>query len=299
MRVLFLTLHRGYGDLLYNSLLFRALKLYDNNIEIDVFTTKQGLELYQKNPYIDFMDDRISSFKKEYDFLIDTSFKGISYFYSFILKARNKVALYKKNHEKLLSFVYNRLMPFEAKSDEIKNTLQILNPILGKEVYIEPYFWIFKENPLKDKKYVVISPTAPVPTKVPDIEVFNEVARFIHSKGYEVVFTYPKSEEFYIKNKLDFAHYISTDIHTFASILKDAKALISCETFSYHLGAFLDVPSLVLLGAYPMWKISALQDFVSLNLDCQYCGSKLCKRGDNACLNINPADVIAKAQKLL
>ncbi|GAB6078438.1 glycosyltransferase family 9 protein [Hydrogenobaculum acidophilum] len=299
MRVLFLVLHKSYGDLLYNALLFKAIKLYNKSAVVEVFTTKQGLELFQKNPYIDFMDDKVSSFKKEYDFLIDTSFKGVSYFYSFILKAQNKVALYKKDKERFLSFIYNSIAPFHSKSDEIKNTLQILTPVLGKEIYIEPYFWIFKENPLKGKNYVVISPTAPVLTKVPDIEIFNLVASFVHSKGYEVVFTYPKKEEFYIKRKLDFATYISTDIHTFASIVKDAKALISCETFSYHLATFLNVPSLVLLGAYPMWKISSLQDFVSLNLDCQYCGSKVCKRKDRACLNINPQDVILKTQKLL
>ncbi len=299
MKILILTLHKGYGDLLYNSLLFRAIKLYHKDATVEVFTTRQGLELFQKNPYIDFMDDKLSSFKKDYDFLIDTSFKGISYFYSFIIKSKNKIGLYKKKKERLLSVIYNKLTPFKQGSDEIKNTLQILTPLLGKEVYIEPYFWTFKENPLKGKSYVVISPTAPVPTKVPDIEIFNEVASFIHSKGYEVVFTYPKSEEFYIKRRLPFAHYISTDIHTFASIVKDAKALISCETFSYHLATFLYVPSLVLLGAYNLWKISSLQDFISLNLECQPCGSKVCKRNDNACLKINPQDVILKAQKLL
>ncbi|MGC8650219.1 MAG: glycosyltransferase family 9 protein [Hydrogenobaculum sp.] len=299
MRILFLALHKSYGDLLYNALLFKAVKLQNKNAVVEVFTTKQGLELFQKNRYIDFMDDKLASFNKRYDFLVDTSFKGSSYFYSFILKAEHKVALYKKNKEKFLSFIYNKLTPFKPKIDEIKNTLQILTPILGQEIHIEPYFWIFKENPLKGKNYVVISPTAPVPTKVPNIDVFNEVAKFIHSKGYEVVFAYPKSEEFYITKRLDFANYISTDVHTYASILKDAKAIISCETFSYHLATFLNVPSLVLLGAYPMWKISSLQDFVSLNLDCQYCGSKICKRKDNACLNINYQDVIAKAEKLL
>jgi len=61
----------------------------------------------------------------------------------------------------------------------------------------------------------------------------------------------------------------------------------------------LNVPSLVLLGAYPIWKVSPLQHYVSLNLECQYCGSKTCKRGDMACLNIDYKDVILKAEKLL
>ena len=301
MRVLVLSLHRSYGDLLYNALLFKAIKTHQKDAIVEVFTTKQGLELFEKNPYIDFMDDKFGSFEGSYDFLVDTSFKGISYIYSFLLKAKYKIALYKKDKEKFLSFIYNKLTPFIPKDDEIKNTLQILSPFFGKEVDVEPYFWIFKENPLKGKTYVVISPTAPVPTKVPSIDIFNEVAKFIHAKGYDVVFAYPKSEAFYITKKLDFATYISTDIHTYASILKDAKALVSCETFSYHLATFLNVPSLVLLGAYPIWKVSPLQHYVSLNLECQYCGSKTCKRGkdDVACLNIDYKDVIKEFQKLL
>ncbi|HEK25891.1 MAG TPA: hypothetical protein ENO33_05860, partial [Hydrogenobaculum sp.] len=154
MRILFLALHKSYGDLLYNALLFKAVKLQNKNAVVEVFTTKQGLELFQKNRYIDFMDDKLASFNKRYDFLVDTSFKGSSYFYSFILKAENKVALYKKNKERFLSFIYNKLTPFKPKIDEIKNTLQILTPVLGQEIHIEPYFWIFKENPLKGKNYV-------------------------------------------------------------------------------------------------------------------------------------------------
>jgi len=57
----------------------------------------------------------------------------------------------------------------------------------------------------------------------------------------------------------------------------------------------------VLLGAYPIWKVSPLQHYVSLNLECQYCGSKTCKRGEDdvACLNIDYKDVIKEFQKLL
>ncbi len=298
MNVIFIILHSGYGDLLYNSLLFKALKYHNKNIKVEVFTTKAGLELYASNPYIDFISDKFLDFNKKYDFLIDTTFKGISYIYSFLTKAENKVSMVKKPREKFLSFIYNTLIDFKYHPNEIKNTLQILKPVIG-EVYVEPYFPIIKENPFKAKKYVLISPTAPVPTKIPDITIFNEIAKYVYSKGYDVIFSYPTSEGHYVKEKLPFAIYLSEDIHTFASILKDAKVLISCETFSYHLAGFLNVHSLVFLGAYPMWKISSLQEGITLNLDCQYCGKKACPLNTNACLNINPQKAIQKLDMFL
>lgn len=298
MNILLIVLHKSYGDLLYNALLFKALKNYNKNISIEVLTTKQGLELYQKNPYIDFMSDNYKDFHKTYDILIDTTSKGLSYFMSFRLRAKEKITMIKKPRERFLKVIYNTLIEFEPKQNEIKNTLQIIYPITNTLDEV-PYFWLFKENPFKNSSYVLISPTAPVKTKVIDIKIFNELARYIKAKGYDVIFSYPSSEAFYITQKLDFAHYISSDIHTFASILKDAKALISCETFSYHLAGFLNVPSVVLLGAYPMWKISDLQHPVSLNLNCQYCGSKTCHTKDMACLDIKMENIIPKLENLL
>ncbi len=298
MKVLFLVLHKSYGDLLYNSLLFKNIRYHDSSIEVHVFTTSQGLELYQNNPYIDFIDNNVLSFKYNYDYLIDTAFKGMSYFYAFKIRAKYKVAMIKKPREKMLKFIYNNLKEFKPQDNEIKNTLQILYDIT-KNLDIKPYFPIFKENPFKGKNYILISPTAPVKTKIYDIKRFNKIAKSIHDLGYEVIFCYPSSERDYVYEKLDFAHYVSTDIHTFASILKDAKLLISCETFSYHLSGFLGVPSITILGGYPMWRVFDYQDYVSLDLDCQYCGSKTCERGDMACLNIDESLIIAKAKKLL
>lgn len=222
----------------------------------------------------------------------------MSYFYAFRIKAKHKVAMIKKHREKALGFIYNNLIFFKPQENEIKNTLQIVYNIT-KNLDTKPYFPIFKENPFKDKKYVLISPTAPVRTKIYDIRRFNKIAYSIYKMGYDVIFCYPDKEKEYVYEKLDFAKYVSTDIHTFASILKDAKLLISCETFSYHLAGFLEVPSITILGGYPMWKVFPYQDYVSLNLECQYCAFKTCKRKDMACLNIDENLIISKAKNFI
>lgn len=288
-----ISLYDGLGDYLYSSIITEIL--LKEGLEIYLLTNKIGKEFFKYNKNIVVYTSILEALKEKYDILIDLSFKGKSYLYSLLIRSNLKLGMYKKNREKALKFIYNKLKKFENKDNEILNTAQVLEPIIDINKYdnITPAFYFpKKENPfIKLKPYILVTPFAKVKTKEWEIHKFYELSYFLKEKGFNIIFSYPNSMESFIEKKKDF-YYFSGTIHEFANILKDANGLISTEGFPYHLAGALGVPSFTILGAYPPWRVFQNQFFFYKGLYCQFCGKKECPLGHLSCLkDLNFSDI--------
>ena len=169
----------------------------------------------------------------------------------------------------------------------------------------------FKENvrPIDYKtlygNYIVLTPKGVIPTKEIKPQKVKEIYESLtEAFGLKVVIAVEPKEGEYINQlkKLGLEVFCEDLVH-FAFLLKGAKALVSIESFPYHLALLFRVPSLVIVQGYDIWfkeRFGLIEEYKP-PLECVPCWEKdRCLRGDFACTEgIEINTLLGKLKKIL
>lgn len=168
---------------------------------------------------------------------------------------------------------------------------------------------------IPEKPYVVISPGSVWPTKRWTTDGYSLVADNYIQKNYNIVIVGSPDEVDVCENLYEKIRSKSnvlnlagkTTIAELASIIGNAKILITNDNGSMHMASLMGTPCVAIFGpttlelGYQPWSIHALT--CELDLKCRPCGkhgSKKCPLGTHDCmLKLDATKVIATAEELV
>lgn len=309
---------RSLGDALYTALVGEVIKREIPNAVVDFLTLPFAVDFFNSYRFIDraFPDKgvlgNIKSIFGKYDVILDYEATFRTYPLVLLSLAKERIAFYRKKRERFLYPIYNKLIPYEYLGFTFWDRLKLLEP-LGVDVnkYISKRYlptFSFK-NGLNQTSYstiygnyIVFSPKGVIPTKeVKPNKVKEIVEKIKESFGLKTVIAVEPRERAYISQlKRLGLEVFSKSLIDFTFLLKEAKALISIESFPYHLALLLRVPSVVIVQGYDIWfkeRFGLIEEYRP-PLDCVPCWEKsYCPRGDFACTERIEVDAILEKLK--
>ncbi|WP_029520831.1 glycosyltransferase family 9 protein [Persephonella sp. IF05-L8] len=320
------------GDAFFTSALADIIKENIKDCHISFYGNSSVINMIQDNPWIDsfilhtgnLLRDIINLRKYKFDFIFDTWAIGNAYYRMIFARAERKIFIKKKKSEEyLLPLVYtdyvdfiksgyvfwDRIFLLKKLDIPVENYIQKALPIYHVREEIEKEVKDFLEkNSVAANSYILIAPKALWKTKDIPENLVVEITNILQNDfKYKVILTAHPSDREYIENinyRLDKKAllYFSSDIRKFGGLIKFSRHLISVESLPYHLAIGLRKSATVIIGGYPIWAPPDYPklNFVDLPMDCKYCATHQCKRGDYKCLmDIKPQMVIEKVQELL
>ncbi len=303
MKVL-LVQRRSLGDALYTAILGEVLKK-ELNGEVHFLTLPFAVEFFSNYRYLDkvipyggFWKTLKTLREEKYDAVLDYEATFRTYPLVLLSGARRRIAFYRKPRERFLYPIYNTFVEYQNLGFTYWDRLKLLEP-LG--VRVEKYLnykpvWEFKEGvkpsaPLPEGDYLVLSPKGVIPSKEIKPPLAVELARRLAERtGLKVIFSVAPDEVDYMEKikTLSGGEFpiFSRPLTDFAFLLEGAKALVSIESFPYHLALLMNKPSVVIvqgLGLFFRETFGLIKEYRP-PLECVPCGKAYeCKRGDFAC----------------
>ncbi|WP_029522700.1 lipopolysaccharide heptosyltransferase family protein [Persephonella sp. KM09-Lau-8] len=296
------------GDIFFTSALADIIKKHLPDSFVGFYTTPVTKEMLLDNKNIDefilytgklFSDIKILR-RYEYDYLIDTWAIGDAYYRVKFAKAKNKIFLRKKNSEKyLVLLVYTDFVNFIRTGYVFWDRIYLLTK-LGIDVkqYIGETLLVYhisheikqkiekflEQNRLNPNEFILIAPKGLWKTKdIPQNLVSQVIDILQNDLNKKVVLA---------SAPLIFS---SSSIREFGALIYYSQHLLSVESLPYHLAVGLRKSATVIVGGYPFWKPPNYESIkiVNVELDCKFCSSRTCKRGDYKCLmDITPQMVM-------
>ena len=320
------------GDSFFSSALSDIIKENIKDSHITFYTSAISKEMVQDNPNIDdyiihtggLLSDIRNLRNEKFDYLLDTWAIGDAYYRILFSKANKKIFIKKKSSEKyLVPFVYTDFVEFAKSGYVFWDRIHLLEK-LGVDVqhYIGktlPVYHIsenirrkaenfLEKNDLKKNSYILIAPKGLWKTKDIPQKVLTKVINILQNDmRIDIVLASSPDDIWYLEeiaSKTDKKPVIfsSKSIREFGGIILNSKHLISVESLPYHLAVGLRKTATVILGGYPIWKPENYKglNFVNIDMDCKFCCSSNCKRGDYKCLmEITPQMVIDKMMEII
>ena len=251
----------------------------------------------------------------KYDAVLDYEATFRTYPVVLFSKAKYRVAFYRNSRERLLYPIYNRFVEYKNFGFTFWDRLKLLQPLgIDANKYIQsrflPKFQLKKGVIKKDYrklygKYIVLTPKGVIPTKEIKPKLVKNLYEEIRKKfNLNVVIAVEPKEKSYIEELKGLGlEVFSKDLISFTHLLEGAKALISIESFPYHLALLFRVPSLVIVQGYDIWfkeRFGLIEEYRP-PLECVPCWqSRQCLRGDFACTErIEITSILEKVEKLL
>ena len=321
------------GDSLFTAALSDIIKKEKPQMKVVMYTSPAAAEMLKDNNNIDsyifhtgnFLKDIKNLRKENFSFLIDTWATGDAFYRVIFSRASHKISFKKKKVDELrVPLIYSHQIRYKNYGYVFWDRIQLLKALginvskyIGKEL---PSFKVSSENIQKSLKilhdlgikkdnFFLITPVGKWRTKTIPPKLVKEIAEKLHQKyNLPIVLASHPSD----KNMLNeikslanypYLHIVTTEsLRIFAGLIALSKHLISVESLPYHIAVGLRKTSTVILGGFPIWKppnYSKL-NFVNIDMECKFCSSKTCKKGNYECLNkISSLDVINKVDELL
>ncbi len=312
MKVLLIQ-RRSLGDALYTALVGEVIKREIPGAGVDFLTLPFAVDFFNFYRFIDrAIPDRgilgnIKAILGKYDAILDYEATFRTYPVVLFSKAKHRIAFYRKSRERLLYPIYNRFVEHENFGFTFWDRLKLLEPL---EVRVDKYIadrflpkFQLKEGVRRKNyrdlygDYIVFTPKGVIPTKELKPEVVKDLYEKIRDKfGINVVVAVEPKEKVYIESlKRLGLEVFSANLLSFTNLLAGAKALLSIESFPYHLALLFRVPSLVIVQGYDIWfkeRFGLIEEYRP-PLDCIPCWNKdSCLRGDFACTREVESEVI-------
>ena len=311
---------RSLGDALYTAVVGEIIKKEIPNAVVDFLTLPFAVDFFNTYRFIDraFPDKgllgNLKTILGKYNVILDYEATFRTYPLVLFSLARERIAFYRKKREKYLYPIYNRLVEYKNLGFTFWDRLKLLEP-LGIDVdkyifnrYLPKFF--LKEGLNQNSyseiygNYIVFSPKGVIPTKeIKPYKVKKIVEKIKDSFGLNVVIAVePREREYITQLKGLGLDVFSKNLIDFTFLLKEAKALVSIESFPYHLALLLRVPSVVIVQGYDIWfkeRFGLIEEYRP-PLDCIPCWKKsYCPRGDFACTERIEVDVLLEKLKRL
>ncbi len=320
------------GDSFFSSALSDVIKENIKDSHITFYTSNISKEMVQDNPNIDdyiihtgrLLSDIKNIRKERFDYLFDTWAIGDAYYRVFFAKANKKMFIKKKSSEKyLVPVVYTDFVEFARSGYVFWDRIHLLSKLdINVENYVGktlPVYHIsddakkkaesfLRKKNLEKNRYILITPKGLWKTKDIPKEVLIEVINILQNDmGMDVVLASSPNDRWYLDDIISGtdrkpAVFSSKSIREFGGIILFSKHLISVESLPYHLAVGLRKSATVILGGYPIWKPENYMglNYINIDMDCKFCCSSKCKRGDYKCLvDITPQMVIDKVMKMI
>lgn len=317
------------GDLILTSPLIKSLKRSFPSAEITLVVRKGLEETFLGYDYL-----RVIPSNKESPFKFSKFLRKFSFDLAVSPHRSHRTSLtlfFSKIPRRIgfktagFSFLYTDTVPHEFKKGlhEVDRNLKLLKP-LEKEYEIlyerEPELVVkeeeveraFKKFSLK-RPYAVLAPGSVWPTKAWLPEYYGEVARFLISKGYQVVIVGARADSKYCEKAWEESGKRAlnlcgkTGLREFFSIVKGAEFVVSNDSSPVHVAVSVKTPVLEIYGStvpefgfYPF----GFGKFVELKtLKCRPCGvhgKKKCPEGHFKCMvELKPEIVIEELKEFM
>jgi len=312
---------RSLGDALYSSLVGEVIKKEFPTAKVDFLTLPFAEEFFNSYKFIDrAIPDKgiiknVKSIFDKYEIIIDYEATFRTYPLVLFSKAKLRIAFYRNQREKHLYPIYNCLIPYRNLGFTYWDRLRLLKPLnIDVEKYINNKYlpsFEFKESIIKKKytpiygDYIVLVPKGIIPTKEIKPQIVKKLYQLIKKEmNLNVIVAVEPKEELYINHlKALGIEVFSKNLLDFAFLLKDAKGLLSIESFPYHLGLLFRVPSVVIVQGYDIWfkeRFGLIEEYRP-PLKCVPCWKKTsCLRGDFACTEkIDIDEILKKLAKII
>jgi ADP-heptose:LPS heptosyltransferase len=317
------------GDIVLTTPVIRGLKTQVEDAEVHFVTKKQYYDVISENPYLDGihlfdnnLDELIEELKKEdFDYIIDLHHNQRS----FLLKRRLGVLSFsfkKLNFEKWLRVVFKiNLLPKKHIVDRYLDTcylFDVQNDGKGLDFFINPANEIDVNSLPEDFRngYIALVIGARHATKQMPDEKLGQLCSLLHAPvillgGTDSVEKANKIIEYAHLN--DAGPIINTcgkyNIQQSASIIKQAKVVISHDTGLMHIAAAFQKPIISIwgntipeFGMYPYVPDNLNYIFETKQLWCRPCsklGYKKCPLGHFKCMqNIDNTKIAEKTEEL-
>jgi len=311
------------GDSFFTSAMADIIKKHLPEAKVYFYTTAMTKEMVRDNPFIDdFIIHTGNIFKdvlklrgERFDFVLDTWAVGDAYYRVFFIKAKNKLAIRKKESEKyLVPFIYTEQVPFKRHGYVFWDRLELLRPLnIQIDKYIGNELPVYHLSDYMKKKvkarlekngitdFVLFTPKGKWKTKdIPAGLTARTIDILQGDLGKKVVLSASPSDAHYIYeiariSKTEPYIFITPEIRELGSLIHFSKHLVSVESLPYHLAVGLRKSATVVLGGYPPWKPKNYEklEIVNREMDCKFCSKKVCPQGDYACLNeLTPEEIV-------
>lgn len=293
----------------------------DSEAVIDVITKKEYSDVFLNIPNIGKIITGVTKLGK-YDYLIDLHNSIRSNIIKCFIPAEKRLTYNKAAYERR-SFLYTRREHSILKNDVVTRYLQPLRDIGFEIEYTAPHISLLPEESesvreqLDFNEYIAIAPGAKWQTKRWSLESnIGLSVMIIRDLGMKVVLLGDLNEEEFNNNIYKGTGTLKnsvknltgkTGIRQLASIIKNARVLVTTDSAAMHIGWAVEAKVVALFG--PTVKEFGFQPkdknvkILEKEMDCRPCslhGSDRCKYGDQACMQrIEVYEVFEEVKNLL
>lgn len=323
------------GDVLLTTPLIRILRNLYPNTRIDFLTTKQMIDIFRFNPYIDnlYTVERSANTSKlinkkrefftnrQYDVVIDLQNNLKSKI--LIKNVAHHIFKFDKRRLYKLKLVYLKYKP------EIFPLIPDLYIKTAKDLGVEPdgkglEFWLNNQQDKKFYKYgikkqsdtsnnITIAPGAFHYTKTYPKEKFKELIEILLNGNFNITLIGGDSDKetgFYLeqhfKNKIQ-NHIGELSLAESAAVIDNSVLVISNDTAVMHIASARQTPVIALFGStvreFGFLPYHSKYKIIEKQVPCRPCthfGKSKCPKGHLNCLNsISPEEINAAVTEIL
>ena len=255
------------GDIILSTSVINAIKSLYPESSISYLTTPIGSQLVKNNPHIDSV---LISDKRKTERGISGIFKlaskirneNFDVVYSLHKSYRTSVSLFLSRIKRRVGFLdskfkflYTELVDRNMSLPEPERALSILSKE-NQHNKLESIISLYPEDSISQvisEDYVVIAPSSVRKEKRWDPANYNQIAKFLITKGYHVVFIGDSSES-EIVNKaakgIECTNLVGkTTISDCIDIINQAKLVVCNDSMPLHMASALKIPTIAIFCA--------------------------------------------------